>query len=176
MYRLNIDQHWSTYASQCIFMDSEYNYQLYIHTYRSPRRLSPLLSGNGYHLYCPETTITFTVRKRPHPALFGADGKKTWRRRSALPPKNLSPPFFWGGGKIHTLPPRFSRHTRVMSYGVDFMGLGPLSQTTLLAHGHYQSIYIHSSVGGPGCPRRIAEITAYIAISVAALRDGEKLK
>ncbi len=63
-----------------------------------------------------------------------------------------------------------------MSYGVDFMGLSPLSQTTLLAHGHYQSIYIHSSVGGPGCPRRIAEITAYIAISVAALRNGKKLK
>lgn len=34
-----------------------------------------------------------------------------------------------------------------MSYGVDFKGLGPLSQTTLLAHGHYQSIYINSSVG-----------------------------
>lgn len=160
MYRLNIDQHWSTYASQCIFMDSEYNYQLYIHTYRSQRRLSPLLSGNDPTLPPPP---------------FGADGKKTWRRRSALPPKNLSPHYFWGS-KIHTYPPRFSRHTRVMSYGVDFMGLGPLSQTMLLAHGHYQSIYIHSSVGGPGRPRRNAEVTAYIAISVAALRNGKKLK
>ena len=132
---------------------------------------------DGYHLYCPETAITFTVRKRLSPLLSGnADGKKTWRRRSALPPKNFTPPFCGGGGKSHTYPPRFSRHTRVMSYGVDFMGLGPLSQTTLLAHGHYQSIYIHSSVGGPGCPRRIAEITAYIAISVAALRNGKKLK
>lgn len=99
---MNIDQHWSTYASQCIFMDSEYNYQLYIHTYRSPRRLSPLLSGNDYHLYCPETTITFTVRKRPYyppsPPL-----RRGWQKDLAtavrIAAQKLTPPFFFRGGR-----------------------------------------------------------------------------
>lgn len=97
MYRMNIDQHWSTYASQFIFMDSEYNYQLYIHTYRSPRRLSPLLSGNGYHLYCPETTITFTVRKR--------GWQKDLATAVRIAAQKLYPPLLWGGGQKPYLPP-----------------------------------------------------------------------
>lgn len=75
-----------------------------IYTYSSPRRLSPLLSGNAYHLYCPETTITFTVRKRPHPLPLRRGWQKDLATAVRIAAQKLTPPLFLGGAKFIPTP------------------------------------------------------------------------